>query len=43
MHLIHAAVVLVVLFGAGVATSYAEKKFQYSLYETVIGLFKKKS
>jgi len=36
MHvLIRVLAVLGVLFAAGVTTSYAEYKFQYSLYETV--------
>lgn len=28
--------VLLVLFGAGLATSFAEYKFQYSLYQTFV-------
>jgi len=31
-----------ILFVGGFLTSFAEKKFQYSLYDTIIGLFKKK-
>lgn len=31
-----------ILFAGGLATSYAEYKFQYSLYETIRGLFSKK-
>jgi hypothetical protein len=37
----HAALILGILFLAGLATSFAEYKFQYSLYQTVAGLFKK--
>ena len=35
MLILKAVVVLVVLFGAGLATSFAEYKFNYSLYKTV--------
>ena len=31
-----------ILFAGGVATSYAEYKFQYSLYKFIAGLFGKK-
>jgi hypothetical protein len=38
MHvLVRGLLVFGVLFAAGLATSYAEYKFQYSLYETVAG------
>jgi hypothetical protein len=32
---------LLVMFASGIATSFAESKFQYSLYETIAGFFKK--
>lgn len=32
-----------ILFAGGLATSYAEYKFKYNLYESISGLFRKKS
>ena len=39
---LHALKILGILFAGGVATSYAEYKFQYSLYMTIAAVFGKK-
>jgi hypothetical protein len=42
MHFIRALEILGLLFAGGVATSFAEYKFQYSLFMTIAQLFGKK-
>ena len=41
MHIsiLHVAKIIAILFAGGVATSYAEYKFQYSLFQTIAALF----
>ena len=38
----HIAKYVAILFAGGVATSYAEYRFQYSLYKTITAVFGKK-
>jgi hypothetical protein len=40
--ILHIAKYVAILFAGGVATSYAEYKFQYSLYQTIAAVFGKK-
>jgi hypothetical protein len=40
--ILHVAKYIAILFAGGLATSYAEYLFQYSLYQTIAALFGKK-